>query len=85
MVRFKSSAFSAIYTGIDPTGRRGFMRCPVTALSPEELRAWMAIDPLTVSKYVHTESLAMVAFKFPQQDNEPGKPVPTLKDAGKRK
>ena len=75
MVRFKSSAFSAIYTGIDPTGRRGFMRCPVMALSPEELRAWMAIDPVTVSKYVHTESLVMVAFKFPQGDIVTGKQI----------
>ena len=85
MVRFKSSAISAIYAGIDPTGRRGFIRCPVTALSPEELRAWLAIDPAAVNKFVHVESLAAIALVYKELDNEPGKPTPKLNNAGKRK
>lgn len=83
--KFTKGAINAMYVGIDPTGRRGFMRCPVTALSAEELRAWLAIDPATAAKYVHPESLRGVPVVYQDIDNEAGKPIPTLSNGGKRK
>lgn len=80
-MQFKKSALSALYSGIDPTGRRGFLRCPVTSLTPEQMRAWHEIDPYTVQKYVWPDSLAGIPVAYVNIDNEPGKPPPKLKNA----
>ena len=80
-MQFRKSASEAVYIGIDPTGRRGFLRCPVTEMTAEEVRAWYEIDPVTAGKYVWPESIAKIPVNYIKVDNNPGQPPPKLKHA----
>lgn len=82
---FTRLAKGVVYTGIDPTGKRAFLRCLVEEMTREQLAAWFAIDPATASRYVIPASLVDAIIDAPIIDNEPDKPVPKLDNNAKRK
>ena len=69
-------AKGALYVGQDPTGG-GFIRLPVSDMTPEQLAAWFAIDPATARRYVDPTKLPK--YRAPKFDNAPGAPLPKLK------
>jgi hypothetical protein len=68
----------AVYTGVDPTGKRAFLRVLVTEMTREQLAAWYLIDPATASRYVTPAALKDVTVTLPTLDNNPEQPMPLL-------
>lgn len=69
-------AKGAVYVGNDPTGG-GVIRLPVSDMSPEQLAAWLLIDPATARRYV--DPTKVQRYRAPKFDNAPGAPLPKLK------
>ncbi len=86
---FTPAAHGAVYVGIDPTGKRAFIRLLVTEMTREQLAAWYAIDAATASRYVNPKALKDTPVTALTIDNNPGQalPLPAMKKQqhGKRK
>jgi len=82
---FTRLAQGAVYMGIDPTGKRGFIRVLVADMTREQLAAWVKIDAATASRYVNPAALKDEPVPVPIIDNNPGQPVPTITKADERK
>jgi hypothetical protein len=68
-------AKGAVYVGQDPTGG-GVIRLPIELMTPEQLAAWVAIDPATALRYVDPTKIPR--YRAPRIDNAPGAPLPKL-------
>ena len=82
---FTPFARGAVYAGIDPTGKRAFIRMLVTEMTREQLAAWFLIDPATASRYIYPAEVKETPVTVPVLDNNPGAPAPKPYKAHGRK